>query len=152
MTHSLIKPIIQSRVALSQEISKPFPWAVQAYQTPNGKLLEARPTPKTTRKLRQENPKPLLRSHRNQSVTHAATYFLYQHNVFDALAALTHRFQCYTITIKCYSKLKLLNINLNTAFTLKLHQLHFKITLASLKEYRLAQEASSFQVYRLANF
>ncbi|KFY88194.1 hypothetical protein V500_06476 [Pseudogymnoascus sp. VKM F-4518 (FW-2643)] len=60
---------------LTQEVAEPFPWSSSAYQTPNGKIIEAHPTPKTARELGQETPTPLLRSRRNESVTDAAKSF-----------------------------------------------------------------------------
>ncbi|KFY65264.1 hypothetical protein V496_02688 [Pseudogymnoascus sp. VKM F-4515 (FW-2607)] len=61
---------------LTQEVTEPFPWSSTAYQTPNGKIIEAQPTPKTARELGQETPTPLLRSRRNESVTDAARSFI----------------------------------------------------------------------------
>lgn len=60
---------------LTQEVSEPFPWSSNVYKTPNGKIIEAIPTPKTARELGQETPTPLLRSRRNESVTDAARSF-----------------------------------------------------------------------------
>ncbi|KFY15727.1 hypothetical protein V492_01799 [Pseudogymnoascus sp. VKM F-4246] len=57
------------------EVSEPFPWVSNEYKTPNGKIIEAQPTPKTARELGQETPTPLLRSRRNESVTDAARSF-----------------------------------------------------------------------------
>ncbi|KFY50332.1 hypothetical protein V495_00307 [Pseudogymnoascus sp. VKM F-4514 (FW-929)] len=54
---------------------EPFPWTTNPYQTPNGKITKACPTPKTARELGQETPTPLLRSRRNESVTDAAKSF-----------------------------------------------------------------------------
>ncbi|OBT68346.1 hypothetical protein VE03_02897 [Pseudogymnoascus sp. 23342-1-I1] len=60
---------------LPQEVAEPFPWSSDVYKTPNGKIIEAQPTPKTARELGQETPTLLLRSRRNESVTDAARSF-----------------------------------------------------------------------------
>ncbi|KFY74950.1 hypothetical protein V499_05049 [Pseudogymnoascus sp. VKM F-103] len=57
------------------ETAEPFPWSSKEYQTPNGKIIESQPTPKTARELGQETPTPLLRSRRNESVTNVTRSF-----------------------------------------------------------------------------
>ncbi|OBT42357.1 hypothetical protein VE00_06472 [Pseudogymnoascus sp. WSF 3629] len=60
---------------LAREPAEPFPWSSTEYKTPNGKIIEGQPTPKTARELGQETPTPLLRSRRNESVTNVGRSF-----------------------------------------------------------------------------